>query len=200
VGGSLTALKFDLDWIRATAETPAVQQRVLSALETVTHAIEASQRIMHNLRPAILEQGLVAALQWMASRFERAPASPASSAPATKALQLPAGVPLVAYRTAQEALTNVSKHAQARAVTIDLSLSAGVLSLEISDNGRGLRRPTWPRRAASASAACTSAPPPWAAGSTSAAAGRHHADPVGAARRAGVSSPLPTRRRGRPGP
>ena len=31
------------------------------ALETVTHAIEASQRIMQNLRPAILEQGLVAA-------------------------------------------------------------------------------------------------------------------------------------------
>jgi signal transduction histidine kinase len=37
----------------------------------VSHAIEASQRIMHNLRPAILEQGLVAALQWMASRFEK---------------------------------------------------------------------------------------------------------------------------------
>jgi signal transduction histidine kinase len=47
-------------------------------------------------------------------------------------------VPLVAYRTAQEALTNVSKHAQARKVTVDLSLSHGVLSLEIVDDGRGL--------------------------------------------------------------
>jgi signal transduction histidine kinase len=51
---------------------------------------------------------------------------------------LPAGVPLVAYRTAQEALTNVSKHAQASRVAIDLSLARGVLSLEISDDGRGL--------------------------------------------------------------
>jgi signal transduction histidine kinase len=54
--------------------------------------------------------------------------------------ELPAGVPLVAYRTAQEALTNITKHAQARRVQVDLSLAGGVLSLEISDNGRGLSR------------------------------------------------------------
>jgi len=47
-------------------------------------------------------------------------------------------VPLVAYRTAQEALTNISKHAHATRVQIDLSLAGGVLSLEISDNGRGV--------------------------------------------------------------
>jgi signal transduction histidine kinase len=53
-------------------------------------------------------------------------------------MQLPAGVPLVAYRTAQEALTNISKHAQATRASLDLSLARGVLSLEVSDNGRGL--------------------------------------------------------------
>ena len=47
-------------------------------------------------------------------------------------------MPLVAYRTAQEALTNVTKHAQATRVTLDLSLAGGVLSLEITDNGCGL--------------------------------------------------------------
>ena len=44
------------------------------------------------------------------------------------------------YRFAQEALTNVTKHAQATRVMIDLSMSRGVLSLEVSDNGRGLSR------------------------------------------------------------
>ena len=58
VGGSLTALKFDIDWIRRHSSDPTVQQRAVSALETVSHAIGASQRVMHNLRPAILEQGL----------------------------------------------------------------------------------------------------------------------------------------------
>ncbi|MFO1271453.1 MAG: response regulator [Rubrivivax sp.] len=138
VGGSLTALKFDLDWIGRRVTQPEVRQRVLSALDTVTHAIEASQRIMHNLRPAILEQGLVPALQWMASRFERRSGVTCVFRTSHDKPALPAGVPLVAYRTAQEALTNISKHAHATRVSIDLSLARGVLSLEISDNGRGL--------------------------------------------------------------
>jgi signal transduction histidine kinase len=116
-----------------------VLTRVNSALETVTLAIDSSKRIMHNLRPAILEQGLVAALQWLASRFERRTGIECVvRLPGGPPLELPTGVPLVAYRTAQEALTNVSKHAQATRVVIDLALAGGVLSLEISDNGRGL--------------------------------------------------------------
>jgi signal transduction histidine kinase len=139
VGGSLTALKFDLAWIARRAGDVALAERAQQALETVTHAIEASQRIMHNLRPAILEQGLVAALQWMTTRFEKRTQLVCHFRTSHDPMPpLPAGVPLVAYRTAQEALTNISKHAQASRVAIDLSLARGVLSLEISDDGRGL--------------------------------------------------------------
>ncbi len=138
VGGSLTALKFDLAWIARHSDSAPVQTRVQGALETVTAAIESSQRIMHNLRPAILEQGLLAALQWMTARFERRTGITCTLRAPEQPLPLGPGVPLVAYRTAQEALTNVSKHAQATQVTIDLSMAGGVLSLEISDNGRGL--------------------------------------------------------------
>ena len=138
VGGALAALKFDLAWISRHAASPDLQARAVSALEMTGHAIEASQRIMHNLRPAILEQGLVAALQWMAQRFEKRTGIACSFRTSHDHLELPQGVPLAAYRTAQEALTNVSKHARARRVTIDLSLTRGVLSIEISDDGRGL--------------------------------------------------------------
>jgi signal transduction histidine kinase len=93
---------------------------------------------MHNLRPAILEQGLVPALQWMAQRFEKRTGIDCLFRTSHESFVLPAGVPLVAYRAAQEALTNVSKHAQATRVSIDLTQGAGVLSLEVSDNGRGL--------------------------------------------------------------
>ncbi|WKB54509.1 hybrid sensor histidine kinase/response regulator [Eleftheria terrae] len=138
VGGSLTALKFDIAWIARHSADEAVQQRAQSALELVSHALDASKRIMHNLRPAILEQGLVAALQWMTGAFEKRNGIATSFHSSHEQLQLPAGVPLVAYRTAQEALTNVSKHAQATQVKVDLTLAGGVLSLEVSDNGRGL--------------------------------------------------------------
>ena len=140
VGGSLTALKFDLAWITRHTADATVAARAMSALETVALAIESTKRIMHNLRPAILEQGLAAALQWIATRFERRTG-------VTCRLRLPAELPelrqavaLVAYRTAQEALTNITKHAHARNVAIDLSLAGGVLSLEIVDDGRGLQR------------------------------------------------------------
>ena len=138
VGGSLTALKFDLAWIDRHAKEPDVRQRVAAALETVSSAIDASQRIMHNLRPAILEQGLVAALQWMTARFERRTGIEAGLRIGEERLALPPGVPLVAYRTAQEALTNVSKHSGATRVDLELSLDSGVLTLEIRDNGRGV--------------------------------------------------------------
>ena len=129
VGGSLTALNFDLAWIARHSTEPAVRQRVASALETVAHAIEASQRVMHNLRPAILEQGLVAALQWMSSRFERRTGVACHFASNRDVLMLPPGVPLVAYRTAQEALTNITKHAAATRVSIELTEAAGTLTL-----------------------------------------------------------------------
>jgi len=138
VGGSLTALKFELDWVRRHAETDAMRQRALTALETVSHALEASQRVMHNLRPAILDQGLDAALQWLVQRFEKRTGIACTVRGAVEGVPLPPGVALVAYRTAQEALTNVSKHAQAQSVQVELSAGAGVLTLEVADDGRGL--------------------------------------------------------------
>ena len=138
VGGSLTALKFDLDWMRRHATDPQLQARAVAALETVSSALQVSQRIMQNLRPAILEQGLVAALQWLCGSFEKRTAVACTFRSGRELPVLPAGVPLVVYRTAQEALTNISKHAAASRVQVDLSLTEGVLSLEVSDNGRGL--------------------------------------------------------------
>ena len=138
VGGSLTALKFELAWIARHAESKEVIVRANAALETVSHAIESSQRIMHNLRPAILEQGLVAALQWITGRFEKRSGVSCSLRTPPTLPSLPIGVPLVAYRVAQEALTNITKHAHAGRVEIDLSLAGGVLSMEVSDDGVGL--------------------------------------------------------------
>lgn len=138
VGGALTAVKFDLAWIARHATTADIAEHAQQAMEAVTMAHEATQRIMHNLRPAILEQGLVAALQWMSDRFAKRTGIATEFRTSHEQMVLSAGVPLVAYRFAQESLTNVSKHAQASRVSVDLAQAGGVLSLEVSDNGRGL--------------------------------------------------------------
>ena len=137
IGGALTAIRFDLAWIVRHTTQDGVREHTLAATAMLQHALGASQRIMMNLRPPILDQGLVAAVQWLAENFERRTGlraqvrSSAPHIPVTDAIQL------VAYRTAQEALTNVSKYAQATAVHIDLSHSEGVLTLEVTDDGCG---------------------------------------------------------------
>ena len=100
------------------------------------HAIGASQRIMMNLRPPILDQGLVAAVQWLASSFERRTGVP-TVVHTSIVVDLPAEVQLVAYRTAQEALTNIRQHAMARQVKLILQVGAGQLELVIEDDGVG---------------------------------------------------------------
>ena len=138
VGGSLTAIKFDLAWLARHLAQPEMLQRIAGLQDLVDHAVESSQRIMHNLRPAILDQGLVPALQWLGQQYEKRHSINCMVRSSHDAMALPSGVPLVAYRFAQEALTNVTKHAQASQVTVDLSLARRVLSVEVSDNGKGL--------------------------------------------------------------
>lgn len=143
IGGSLAAIGFDLAWLGRHHADGETQAHVQAASAMLQHAVGASQRIMMSLRPAILDQGLQAAVEWLASEFERrtgartavrASLRETGDNPAT----IPRDIQLTAYRTAQEALTNVAKHAQCSEVRIDLSDAEGVLTLEVSDNGRGI--------------------------------------------------------------
>ncbi|MEI8324658.1 MAG: ATP-binding protein [Betaproteobacteria bacterium] len=138
IGGALAAMKFDLAWMGRHANDPAAQMHIAAASEMLQHALGASQRIIRNLRPAILDQGLVAAIQWMATGFEKRTGIKTVLRATQESVKTSNEVQLVAYRTAQEALTNISKYAQCTAVSIDVSDHENVLTVEISDNGRGI--------------------------------------------------------------
>lgn len=139
IGGSLAAVKLDLSWISRRPGLDAdMRQHIDTALDMLQHALGASQRIMMNLRPPILDQGLVAAVQWLGSSFEKRTGVRVAVRRSAEFIDVPRDIQLVAYRTAQEALTNVQKHANASAVDIDLSDREGVLTLEVSDNGHGM--------------------------------------------------------------
>lgn len=138
IGGALTAIRFDLAWIGRHSTQEGVRDHAQAATNMLQHAIGASQRIMMNLRPPILDQGLAAAVQWLAEDFERRTNVPVKMVASASNMPLSDAVQLVAYRTAQEALTNISKYAAPTQVRIDLSDSEGMLTLEVGDNGRGL--------------------------------------------------------------
>ncbi len=138
IGGSLAAIQFDLAWIGRHSGDAGTLQHASSAIDMLRHAMGASQRIMVNLRPAVLDQGLASALQWLCESFEKRHGIATRCDVATLGLTRSSAVELAAYRTAQEALTNVSKYAQCTAVKIELSDAGGTLTLEVSDNGCGI--------------------------------------------------------------
>ena len=138
IGGSLAAAKLDLAWVARRQPDPVTQTHIQAATEMLQHAIGASQRIMMNLRPSILDQGLVPAIQWIAASFERRTGIATKVTFNNEHLAASKPVELTAYRTAQEALTNVSKHASCSLVWIEISDAENVLTLEISDDGNGM--------------------------------------------------------------
>jgi len=138
IGGSLAAVNLDLSWISRHEADPAVQAHIQAATEMIQHALGASQRIMMNLRPSILDQGLFAAVQWLASSFERRTGIRTILRSNNEDLSPEKPVQLTAYRTAQEALTNISKYAQCSLVQIEISDAENFLTMEISDNGIGI--------------------------------------------------------------
>lgn len=146
IGGALASVKLDLAWIGRHQSDSRTLSHVQSATEMLQHALGASQRIMMNLRPAILDQGLIAAVDWLATGFERRTGIKTSFTTRHTGRQLSKAIQLTAYRTAQEALTNISKHAHCSRVQIDLTDSGNVLTLEISDNGQGIEPPELEKR------------------------------------------------------
>lgn len=138
IGGALAAVKFDLAWISRRTTDPDVKERVAQAVTTLQQALDASQRIMLNLRPAILDEGLVPALQWLVSTFQKRTGAEVLLRCSNDSLELSAEVQTVAFSVVRESLTNVVKHAQATRVVVDVSDQEGMLTVEVSDNGIGL--------------------------------------------------------------
>lgn len=138
IGGSLAAAKLDLAWISRHVTDTAIHSHAQAATDMLQHALGATQRIMMSLRPSILDQGLFAAVQWLANSFEKRTGIKTILRTNDEQLCPSQSVQLTAYRTAQEALTNISKYAQCSLVHIDISDAKDFLTMEISDNGVGI--------------------------------------------------------------
>ncbi len=115
----------------------AARARLAEAREYSQQGQAELQTMLHELRPAGLgDDGLAAALERFASGFEQR-----HDLAITRTLEpaptLPLGHAEALYRIAQEALTNVVRHAAARTVTLTLSATDGDCRLTIIDDGVG---------------------------------------------------------------
>jgi signal transduction histidine kinase len=140
IGGALTALKFELvrlsRELEARSGEPARRLGVIQ--ELLESAVIASHRIQHALRPAVLDAGLVAALEWLTRGFGERTGIPVHFQSNRDDVEIEPDREAALYRVAQEALTNVRKHARsARKVQMQLFARADEVTLEIADDGPG---------------------------------------------------------------
>jgi signal transduction histidine kinase len=134
IGQALTAIKLDLLSLQRRLRDDAA---LSGSISSVDQAIGEIRRITSDLRPAVLDDlGLVPAIRW-ALTSQAAAAGFDGRLTLGRLPALSPTVETVCYRIAQEALTNVARHAQASAVAIGLSTRAGHLILSIHDDGIG---------------------------------------------------------------
>ncbi|MFF5258265.1 histidine kinase [Actinomadura viridis] len=138
IGQSLTVALLDLK--RAMDHAPeGLREQLQNAQETVRAGLDEVRHVARRLRPGVLDDlGLLSALTALASDFSKAGGVPVRRSLDPGLPPLGDDVELVVYRVAQEALTNVARHAHATAAGLSLGRRNGDLVLEICDDGKGL--------------------------------------------------------------
>jgi len=138
IGGLITSLMFDVSWLQSHARDDTMKARV-DGMRTVLEQVRGSvERILRELRPPLLDLGVVAALEWQAREFARRYGMPCDFNANRESIHLNEESATALFRVCQEALTNIARHAQAKTVRIELFADQSTVTLEISDDGVGL--------------------------------------------------------------
>jgi two-component system, LuxR family, sensor kinase FixL len=137
LGQVLTAVKINLESLARSAELSPAPARLEEAIGSVELALRRVRDLALDLRPSVLDDlGLPAALRWYVDRFARDTAVEVRvSIDAVPDLE--PEIATACFRIAQEALTNVARHARARQVWLDLHLLGDGLELRVRDDGVG---------------------------------------------------------------
>lgn len=140
IGGNLTAIKMAVARIRNSlpADETNLAEKTDYVDSLVDRTIEAIHRVSADLRPGILDFGIVAAIEWQAREFEKNAGIPCAFWSSKKDISLHSDQATALFRIFQEALTNIAKHAGATRVTVRLLLTNRSVKLLIADNGRGI--------------------------------------------------------------
>jgi PAS domain S-box-containing protein len=147
IGAALTAIKMDLARLRNGVEElgagreggQQLIERSEAAANLVDETMQTVRRISMEMRPAVLDDfGLVAALDWQLSEFQKRSGIECALSVAPGEDQLNKAAATAVYRVFQEILTNIALHAEATRVDVRLFQQDENLVLSVSDNGRGI--------------------------------------------------------------
>jgi PAS domain S-box-containing protein len=138
LGQSLTAVKMDLAWLagRLPRRNGQMLKRIRSTRQLADSMIQSIRRISTELRPAVLDLGLAAAVEWQVQEFEARSGIRCKVRVLTRQV-VASNASTAMFRIFQETLTNVARHAKATRAEVVLQKQRDRLVLLIHDNGRG---------------------------------------------------------------
>jgi signal transduction histidine kinase len=143
LGQALTSCKLDASWL--AHHLPRNQKDLAQKAEKLSVGIDSTiqtvRRIATELRPSILDYlGLDAALEWQAQEFQTRTGIPCVVSATLRDPALDPELTTAFFRIFQETLTNIIRHAEATRVKVQLKEDPSRITLEVTDNGRGIRR------------------------------------------------------------
>jgi len=139
LGQVMTALRMDLSLISMQygEQVPALDDKVVQMKALVDQGIRAVRNVAKVLRPEALDMGLVPAIEWLRSEFERHTKVECQLQLDEPPASLEESRAILVYRIVQESLTNITRYAQASKVAITLKIEPQQLVLQVRDNGKG---------------------------------------------------------------
>ncbi|MBA4405984.1 hypothetical protein C0389_01790 [bacterium] len=146
LGQILTSLKMSIAFTRRELEesnTIEMKNKILKEFQsmnlTIDKAVSEVRKLITQLRPELLDKlGLIAALEWYSEEYQKTTKIDCEFISDSEELFLSHDVELAVFRIVQEALTNITKHSNAKSVQIRLCKVGDKISVEIIDDGKGI--------------------------------------------------------------
>ena len=143
LGQTLLSMRVELSLLQAATHGihPSVHQKAGAMVVTLDLAIRSLRAIVHDLRPLALGEGLRVAIERQVREFTSLNGIECHFDAGPGVFEDPAGtraVDTMLYRTLQESLSNVARHAQATQVRVTLTRHGDCLHLRVQDNGVGI--------------------------------------------------------------
>jgi two-component system sensor histidine kinase UhpB len=139
LGQLLTALRMDTAMLNLKYGDTGQEfaDDILRMKSTIDSCIAAVRHVASSLRPAALDMGLLAAADWLLQQFkQRSGMQVVFDCPLSE-LKLDDDRATAVFRVIQESLTNISRHAKASEVVLNIAIHNGHLQVSIADNGCG---------------------------------------------------------------
>ncbi|MBI5021971.1 MAG: PAS domain S-box protein [Ignavibacteriales bacterium] len=142
LGQTLTAMKIDIKWLekQIPMEQKPSHNKIESILNLLDSTIQTVRKISTELRPGVLELGLLPAIRWQIKEFQTRTGTQCNFSENVADISFSEEQSINLFRMFQEILTNIIRHANATSVSINLSRDEKNFIMIVQDNGKGITK------------------------------------------------------------